>query len=167
MHTSSAHMQGHKQTQHRTHAKQVQTMYMQGQMQLTYSVHASAHADSLRARAHADSTQHTCKSTHAEEGRCTWVVSNASPEGEPHSCPHSAQLHQQKPGHENGEAQLAAHGIHINHQHFQRDLACRNSHSRLSVVVQREGSMRQLAAGRKVEGHGGGRGGARWMEVLR
>lgn len=54
----------------------------------------------------------------------TWAISNASPVGEPHSSSHSAQLHQQEPGHQNGEAQLASHGIHIHHQHLERHLAC-------------------------------------------
>ena len=55
----------------------------------------------------------------------TWVVSNAGPVGEPHSSAHTAQLHQQEPGHKNGEAQLASHRVHIHHQHLHRHLTCK------------------------------------------
>ena len=54
----------------------------------------------------------------------TWSVRDASPVGKPDSGRHAAQLHQQEPGQQNGEAQLTAHSIHIHHQHLHRNFAC-------------------------------------------
>ena len=98
-------------TTHTIHARApfatTHTIHARAPFATTQTVHARAHANSLHARTHANSMQYTCIHASAHRQRrsmCTWVVSNPSPVGQPHSRPHSAQLHQQKPGHENSEA---------------------------------------------------------------
>ena len=48
---------------------------------------------------------------------------------------HSAQLHQQEPGHEDTELQRAPHGIHIHRQRLQRYLAFLACNTTMSTVI--------------------------------
>lgn len=95
-------MQVHMQTTHSIHARQVQKVYIQGHIQI-HSQHMQVHMQTVYMQGHMQ-IEHTthANSTHAraaeaEGGMCTWVVSNASPVGEPNGGSHSAQLHQEKP----------------------------------------------------------------------
>lgn len=66
----------------------------------------------------------------------TRSVRDASPVGEPDSGAHSAQLHQQEPGHQHQEPELASHGIHIYHQHLEGHLACARCDQQSEVDVE-------------------------------
>ena len=59
------------------------------------------------------------------------LVNRVSPVGEPDGGSHSCSLHDEEPGHQNGKAQLATHGIDVGVEHLEGYPACAQGNSRV------------------------------------